>query len=248
MEYTDLKQLSRRSQQSAIITGIGATIVFVSIITGMWKVRTLSSDVEQLATKREKMKKESAVLSEKIKIQRKEIFEQNIQISKQENQLNKNSEELKTTYKRLQGWMEISQTGQNIILKESGQRSKDDIMPSTADASKEVDVVAIQNKIRPRAKANRLEGQFTQSGEELYMFTAWVDVPKDIPNHVLKVSYWFNHPSFKKKKKSSYNSEKKFAVKYKGKGCLSHVAVTVSFDGENESQIDFDMCSAMGWN
>ena len=81
-----------------------------------------------------------------------------------------------------------------------------------------------------------------QNGDPLYVFTLRL---KDtiLADQLSKVDYYFNHPTFDPKIKSSTDRTGNFSISYQGWGCLQVIDVYLHY--RNKSQVDtirFPMC------
>jgi hypothetical protein len=107
--------------------------------------------------------------------------------------------------------------------------------------------VTAQNQVyQLQATAKARPGIINPNGNGVYDFSIFVNASDDVLNNIEKVTYDFNHPTFKKPHQESADSEDKFAVRYVGWGCLTNVAVTVYLKDGTKQSIPFDMCQSLG--
>lgn len=101
--------------------------------------------------------------------------------------------------------------------------------------------------IIPQAKAEPIPGRLSRTGQQIYNFSLWIDLPEERKSEIEKVRYEFNHPTFKDKINESVNPGDGFRIGYQGWGCLTRVIITM-YPREGEPiNIDFDMCRALGF-
>jgi hypothetical protein len=82
----------------------------------------------------------------------------------------------------------------------------------------------------------------------LYNIRFSVNLPKARASEVLKVEYFFNHPTFQPKTKTSFDAASGFAINYLGWGCIHEVKVTLITRNESRTELPaFDMCAAPAW-
>jgi Skp family chaperone for outer membrane proteins len=89
------------------------------------------------------------------------------------------------------------------------------------------------------------------TGEKLgertyYPLRLSVDIPADRSGEISRVEYYFNHPSFVPRLRTSFDAASGFALAYRGWGCIRDVTVTLIGRDESRHPISFDMCKA--WN
>jgi hypothetical protein len=59
--------------------------------------------------------------------------------------------------------------------------------------------------IIPRATGEPIPGRFSRTGQQIYNFSLWIDVPEERKSEIEKVRYEFNHPTFQDKINESIN-------------------------------------------
>jgi len=103
-----------------------------------------------------------------------------------------------------------------------------------------------------RASSQAVAGQVTPNGALVYDFQLWVEGSTDMLARIDAVRYEFNHPTFAPatRVQESKDRSKKFAVGYRGWGCLRSVIVTFTLVHPPQGpppQGNFDMCAALNW-
>lgn len=96
--------------------------------------------------------------------------------------------------------------------------------------------------IKPNVEAREVEGK-----PGIYDFSLSLRIPAEQRESVRKVTYTFNHPTFKHKARSPKPSEKDFRVGYQGWGCLTDVGVTLDLTDGGQVPLNIDMCKLLGW-
>jgi len=76
----------------------------------------------------------------------------------------------------------------------------------------------------------------------VYQVRVWVDLPKDRVADVLKVEYFFDHPSFVPKLMTAFEGDAGFRLTFRGYGCVPSTATLISVDG-SKHPVPFDMCA-----
>lgn len=76
----------------------------------------------------------------------------------------------------------------------------------------------------------------------VYQVRVWIDLPKERAGEVLKVEYFFDHPSFVPKLLTAFEGDQGFRLTFRGYGCVPATATLVSVDGAKHP-VPFDMCA-----
>jgi len=98
----------------------------------------------------------------------------------------------------------------------------------------------IQAVVVPRASAEKISDE-----PQLYDFSLWLEVPLERRPDIEKVTYFFDHPSFREKVFESSDPRDDFRVHYRGWGALRRVIISVHLKNGNVSQLAFDMADAI---
>jgi len=101
------------------------------------------------------------------------------------------------------------------------------------------------NELRKNVAIAKATGKNTTHGPE-YNFTIYINSPPELLNNIKKVTYDFNHPTFKDPHREVSDPKTRFACFYVGWGCLDSVVVKVFLKDNTEHSIDFDMCKSLG--
>jgi hypothetical protein len=100
--------------------------------------------------------------------------------------------------------------------------------------------------IKIHASSRPLEGRLTVDGRQMFRFSLWITAPPERLEGIAKVSYRFEHPTFKNPLVSSDDRQSGFRVHYDGWGTIEVVTVTFTrFDGTSTRQA-FAMTDALG--
>jgi hypothetical protein len=79
----------------------------------------------------------------------------------------------------------------------------------------------------------------------VYQVRVWVDLPKARVPEVLKVEYFFDHPSFVPKVRTGFEGDSGFRLAFRGYGCVPATATLIGVDG-SKHPLPFDMCGLWG--
>lgn len=97
--------------------------------------------------------------------------------------------------------------------------------------------------IMAQTKAITLNGIRDPQGRQVYDFSIWLQVPVLLKDKIVKVSYYFDHPTMIKKNRESQEAANGYSVSYRGWGCLSSVIITVSLTDGTIHKLDFNQCT-----
>ena len=75
-----------------------------------------------------------------------------------------------------------------------------------------------------------------------YIFSIWLDLKPNSLDKISKVTYYYNHDSFRVPKIDVVNSEGGFRTEYRGWGCLQNMPITIHYKRGKEESIVFRMC------
>jgi hypothetical protein len=76
----------------------------------------------------------------------------------------------------------------------------------------------------------------------VYQVRVWTELPKAREGEVLKAEYFFDHPSFVPKLRTSFDGAGSFQLSFRGYGCVPTTAKLVGVDG-TKHPLPFDMCA-----
>lgn len=80
------------------------------------------------------------------------------------------------------------------------------------------------------------------NGNPLYTFTLRL-TDSTLVKKVKKVDYYFNHPSFNPKLKSSIDKYNNYSLSYRGWGCMEMINIYLHYEDNNKiDTIFFPMC------
>ena len=118
-------------------------------------------------------------------------------------------------------------------------------------ATRELD--AIRNpplsSIEPQAQKVKLAKKFVTSGGSTYFdFSLWLKMPDGLKKKIEKVEYYFDHPTFQIKRKTSNNPSNAYAVSYIAYACITEVTITIWLEDGRKRAIEFDLCEYLALN
>jgi hypothetical protein len=87
-------------------------------------------------------------------------------------------------------------------------------------------------------------GRVLSLGPE-YRFTIFVNSSPEALAAIRRVTYHFEHATFKQKDYIAEDQKDRFMMSYVGWGCLSNVTVTVDLRAGTKHAFDFDMCRSL---
>jgi hypothetical protein len=215
----DIRELGKKSRQSALVSLIGIGVLFGSLVYSGWHLRTTESQIQTLKLQADVLTRENlAKTADNQALQ--------VQASELQNPINT----LKTEYNTLKTNVEHL----NVITK-------------TENSSSSVTLgVTGENQIfEIRATANALGRKIAQG--PLYNFSLFVSASPDVIKSISKVTYGFYHPTFRQQVQETTDGLKNFTISYIGWGCLDDVVITVFFKDGTTRKSDFDMCKKLGW-
>lgn len=149
--------------------------------------------------------------------------------------------ELRAEIQALQSWRDVAvenakekSRAYGEILDEAAKLEGGSLAVRTAVAQAPIEAVA-----RPGASAVELRQA------ELYDFKLWLEIPPQRRAEVERVSYYFAHPSFASKVKSSSDAAENYEVGYRGWGALREVIITIEGRDGRVAKLAFDMAEAI---
>ncbi len=83
--------------------------------------------------------------------------------------------------------------------------------------------------------------------EGYYKFDIRLRGVESIKEHIVKVVYDFNDPTFKNRFVTVTDKSKGFRTGYDGWGCLPGLGATIYFDDDSSISFEIDMCDILGW-
>jgi hypothetical protein len=86
----------------------------------------------------------------------------------------------------------------------------------------------------------------TSARGPLYDFSVFINAARSTIDAIERVTYLFDHPTFRRKTQTSTDPSNNFKVGYLGWGCLTNVSAKVQFESGEESEIKFNMCQSLG--
>ncbi len=95
-------------------------------------------------------------------------------------------------------------------------------------------------------KATALASGQTAAGRPIYDFAIFINAPENTLKSIDKVTYLFDHPTFRQREQTTTTPESQFRVGYRGWGCLTKVTATVQYGSGEQTKMDFNMCKSLG--
>ena len=215
----DARKIKRASNRAAMLTALGAVIIFGSlaysavqlrkldsrIVSKRGEMAKLESDFSELIAEKERLKSEIAALEEFSTV-----------MSKQNTLTRRLAEETLTVAKEV-GPAKVTESIDAIIRK--------------APIEAVVQASATANPVPDRA--------------DLFDFRLRLVVPDDRIDEIERASYLFEHPTFTRKLMESDNAANGFEVGYQGWGALNRVRVTLHLQNDKMAELAFDMLEAV---
>ncbi|MCB9567222.1 MAG: hypothetical protein H6710_08450 [Myxococcales bacterium] len=227
---TDLKALRRASARAGLISLLGALIVFAGLGYSSWrllglqaKVTAIQAEIAELTPIRDQLSAANAALDR-----------DNHELSEARDALASEKEALEETRTKLQVEIE-SLRAERDRLREGFQQVKAIVAAPGLQRQLE-EAVPLSAVATPRASSARIDARLSR-------YAVWIEVPSELRGRIARVSYLFNHDSFRDKHPSSTDASADFRVEYTGWGCLDSVVATVVLKDGDRQKIVFDMCA-----
>ncbi len=245
----ELDTLKRASHRAALLSALGAVIVFASLAYSGKKLNALDTQVREKTQRIETLvaqdQKLQAAVAEHAKLDA-QMREQFTSHKAEDEALQKKLDELRREVETLEK-TRVTLMSETSALKGSIRNITFEVQKVSPSAVKMVtDLKPISALVIPRAKYEAVPGMSTRAGDgRVFDFYLWLDFyPGEKPN-IRKVSYEFNHPTFQEKTVSSTDPSQGYRVSYRGWGCLRSVIITVELTDGRSEKVDFAMCDAM---
>ena len=84
---------------------------------------------------------------------------------------------------------------------------------------------------------------FKWSGYAVQPYSVWLELPERLASQIVKVEYWFNHPTFVNPKRST-NGSSIFLATWRGYGCINDAKVVAFMKDGSKLEAPFDLCAA----
>lgn len=102
-------------------------------------------------------------------------------------------------------------------------------------------------KFEPEGMVDDLKAK-NRDGKEVYRFSVWLHMPPEALSHIKRVTYDFDHPTWRGTVEQSEDRANSFRISYEGWGCLTVVTATIFFEDGSFRRLDpFDGCALIGW-
>lgn len=248
LKQEELDTLKRASHRAALLSALGAVIVFASLAYSGRKLNTLDSQVKEkaqtirtLETKETELQKKMTEHETKDNEIQKQLSKHTADVQALEKKLGEMHREVETLEKT-----RVTLMGETATLKGSIRSITNEVQKVSPDAVKLVaDLKPISALVIPRAKYEVVPGMSTRGGDgRVFDFYLWLDFYAGEKPNIRKVSYEFNHPTFPEKTFTSTDPSQGYRVSYRGWGCLRSVIITVELADGRSEKIDFAMCDA----
>lgn len=198
------------------------------------QVEQLSNSVSQLGLQADQFKQQ-------LTVQRQLVTNLNSQIAEKTTSINDLKEKAEAAQSRLESKQkEIAEIERRLAQLKA---EKERIELNNKELSSEKEALNSfleksygdkETKITPKATSVK-DGQY-------YDFTIWLEMTDAELRKIQKVTYYYNHPSFKRPKVEVTNMAGGFRTEYKGWGCLENMPITITYRGGKEENIIFRMC------
>ena len=217
LEAQEQERLKRASNRAALISGLGALLVFAALAFASVQLLGVRREVRELETRRDDLRTEA----DRFKAEAETLREETQQLEQKRAEMREEIESLGRQWK--------------VASRQIAEQGSFTRALSAAELRK----APLSLAVEPRASTTPIE-------DELFLFRAWLDVPEARRPEIEKVSYYFNHPTFPQKLLESRDLGSGFAVAYRGWGALDRVIITIELANGSTQEIAFDMLAALG--
>jgi uncharacterized protein YoxC len=215
--------IARSSRKNALLSAIGVGILIFSVAFSYLqlnqtekRLKAMKSEIEVAQTQQRELLAQRSAIEATIEDQRRQV-----------NALTKEVEAKK---------LELGNLRANIDNFKSTSSSEYGTAGSALGVKGD-DVYEV------RATSIRTGGE-TSHGPE-YRITAQISANPDVLSSIEKVTYRFDHPSFRQPEYTVIDARNNFRFTYLGWGCLEHVDVKIYFKDGHVRDTDFEMCKAL---
>lgn len=239
-ENIDLRSLRRTSTRAGLLSLVGALIAFAGLGYAGYRLRAIQDEVsaveariaelrphvDELETAKAALVRDNDALTRA----QNELVAVKAELEEERTKLTTEVESLRSERDRLREGYTAT-----LALAQSDAR-----LPSIRQAA--VDEIKATLPIsaiaRPRASREPLDDRRAS-------YVVWLEVPGEWSDRIERVSYLFNHESFRTKNPWSTDSSDGFRVAYVGWGCLDSVVATVTLKNGGREKLVFDMCALL---
>jgi hypothetical protein len=151
------------------------------------------------------------------------------------------------------GISEVSELNDSIDLKKTELAQMNRALDSTESVIKEnrtniATLMAEINKLKdpniyPKSSSTLLPGVMDPKKRQVFDFTIWLTSSQATLNKITSVRYNFNNETFLLKDRESSNRSNGFLISYRGWGCLSYIAINITYQDGQTKTLYYDMCS-----
>jgi hypothetical protein len=242
---TRVDDLAKLSRQAAVMSAIGFAILGGSVIASAWyahraethaalqEAKAAAADIEYANAK---LNLDSLV--EQVKVKDKELEDRTRKLADLTRELDDRTRALDAV-KAVAAKAPSNALSKDIVRAAKGSTSA---RPSTSSTELPATNTPLAAPPSGQVKLSLTPTGATFNGRPVYDVRCWMSMNEDAKRGVLKVEYFFDHPSFVPNTMASFAADKDFAISYRGYGCVPATATIVSVDGRR-TPVPFDMCS-----
>ncbi|MEZ4453868.1 MAG: pYEATS domain-containing protein [Nannocystaceae bacterium] len=241
IEDIDVKALRRTSHRAGALSLLGALIAFAGLAYAGLRLRAVQEEVQavesriaelkpirdELEAAKEALTRDNAELTrlqETLKEEKLALEEERVKLTTEVESLRSERDRLREGYTAT-----LALTNNSARLPSASRAAVDEIK----------ETLPIAAVARPAASRELLA-----DGRARY--SVWLEFPANWGERCERVSYLFNHESFRAKNPSSTTVADGFKISYVGWGCLDSVVATVTLKNGGREKIVFDMCALLG--
>jgi hypothetical protein len=236
-----LESLAKISSRTAVSTALALAIVVGSLGFSAWKLDASKQQIaraEHELTQRQKQLRELEKKSDEAKV---ELVQRQAVLDSLSKDVESKTRQLETSTKQKVELQDLVAKSANPTLIRNVQAvAPFPAVHAQATTAAPLGAVArVQMSVSP---TNRSAG-----GRRLFNVRFWVDLPKERVPEVVQVQYFFNHPTFVPKNKTSFDSSNGFSIEQACWGCLDNVEVTLIGRDAKRHKLGFPMCASPAW-
>ena len=249
IEGVDVAALRRSSVRAGVISLVGALLVLGGIGLSMFRLVELQEEIAALEPVREKLRDDNQALAaaqaglvrenEAMARIRDELVATREQLEEERLKLTTEIEGLRAERDGLrEGMMAVSAA----LATEGAGAGAVKTAPKNGSlkvVSRALEVM-MPTSVRARPRASRRAG-----AGDLSEFSVWLEMPASVAEQVERVTYLFNHPSFRDKNRTVTEAAGGFRVTYTGWGCLDSVVATIQRKSGDREKMVFNMCELL---
>lgn len=247
-----IEELGKASRRSAALGGFGLAILLGSLAVAAWRLGNAEARVREADARAHRADVKAREVEAQIGQKLARLDELTTEVAKQQAALDSVRRDIHETTDALERTKRQLNEVQDVVARSNDntlRREVQKIVPLRESPG----VPARSQSAPPLERVSRVilavqPTNRTVGNLPLYDIRFSVSVPPDRIGEVLKVEYFFDHPSFSPKVKTSLDASSGFAIKYYGWGCLDRVTVAlVGQRGDRHELPALDMCASPAW-